>query len=97
VNGLWYCSRGCVEQSVLRTLAHELSSPAETPDGLMSTTGMPAADVTMVRQVDEAAALVADAASTQRAVTVRHGWSERCIWVQIEGATRVSNLLVPAA
>ena len=95
VNGLWYCSRGCVEQSVLRVLVEGLASQVVSRHGRQPSGAASVADVTTVGQVDEAAALVADAASMQRAVTMRHARWERCMWVQIEGPTQVSNLLVP--
>ena len=91
---MWFCSRGCVEQTVLRMLVEGLASQSAPRSGRQFA-GAATADITKVGQVDEAAALVADAASMQRAVTMRHARWERCMWVQIEGPTQVSNLLVP--
>jgi hypothetical protein len=49
-----------------------------------------------VAGLDDAAALVADTASTDRAVTMRHARWDRYTWVQVAGPTQVSNVLVPA-
>lgn len=55
----------------------------------------PAADVVTVRGIDAAAALVADAASTERTVTMRHAQWDGFTWIRVEGPTQVSHVLVP--
>jgi len=55
------------------------------------------ADVVTVPGLDDAAALVADTASADRAVTMRHVRWDRFTWVQVEGPTQISNVLVPEA
>jgi hypothetical protein len=54
-------------------------------------------DVVTVSGLDDAAAVVADTASADRAVTMRHVRWDRFTWVQVEGPTQVSNVLVPDA
>lgn len=57
----------------------------------------PEPDVVTVGGMDDVAALVADTASTDRAVVMRHARWDREMWIQVEGPTDVSNLLVPGA
>jgi hypothetical protein len=51
--------------------------------------------VTVARGVAEAAAVVAEAASSDRAVTMRLARWERFAWVRVEGPAHVANVLVP--
>jgi hypothetical protein len=57
--------------------------------------GAPAREVVTVNDVDAAAALVAETAQIDRAVTMRHASCERYTWVRVEGPTRISDLLLP--
>jgi hypothetical protein len=52
--------------------------------------------VITVAGIDDAAALVAETASADRAVTMRHAQWDRYTWVRVEGPTHVSHVLVPA-
>ena len=52
--------------------------------------------VTAARGVDEAAAVVAETASTDRSVTMRLARWEQFAWVRVEGPVHVANVLVPA-
>jgi len=56
-----------------------------------------AADVLTMGGIAAAASFVADTASTDRAVTMRHAQWGRFTWVRVEGPTQVANLLVPGA
>jgi hypothetical protein len=60
-------------------------------------TDRPDADVVTVSGLDDAAAVVADTASADRAVTMRHARWDRFTWVQVEGPTQLSNVIVPDA
>lgn len=51
--------------------------------------------VSASRGVAEAAAVVAETASTDRTVTMRLARCERFSWIRVEGPTQVSNVLVP--
>jgi hypothetical protein len=53
-------------------------------------------EVVTVGGLDDAAALVADAASSEREVTMRHARWDAYTWVRVEGPTQVSHVLVPA-
>ena len=53
--------------------------------------------VLTVGGLQAAAALVADAASSERAVTMRHAQWDRFTWVRVEGPSQVANVLVPEA
>jgi len=55
------------------------------------------ADVVTLGGIDAAASFVADTASTDRAVTMRHAQWDRFTWIRVEGSSQVSNLLVPGA
>lgn len=55
----------------------------------------PIAEVVTVPGLDDAAAAVAEAASVDREVVMRHASWDRFTWVQVEGATQTSTLLVP--
>jgi hypothetical protein len=68
-----------------RALGEYRSMPGQSPDS----------EVVTVGGIDAAAALVADTASADRAVTMRHAQWDRFTWVRVEGPTLVSNLLVP--
>lgn len=68
-----------------RALAAYASIDDAPRDGQVSTVG----------GLQAAAALVAEAASTERAVTMRHAQWERFTWVRVEGPTQVANVLVP--
>jgi hypothetical protein len=52
-------------------------------------------EVRTVGGIDDAAALVAETASVDRTVTMRHAKWNRFTWVRVEGPTQVSNFLVP--
>ena len=60
-----------------------------------ATVDEPAAEVITVGGIDAAASLVADAASTERTVTMRHAQWDGFTWIRVEGPTQVSNVLVP--
>jgi hypothetical protein len=66
-------------------------------DALAEYESEPSADagVVTVGGLDDAAALVADSASADRAVTMRHAQWDRYTWVRVEGPTHVSDVLVP--
>ena len=59
--------------------------------------GEAVADVVTLRGIDAAASFVADTASADRAVTMRHAQWDRFTWIRVEGPSQVSNLLVPGA
>jgi len=56
-----------------------------------------AADVVTLGGIDAAASFVADTASAERTVTMRHAQWDRFTWIRVEGSSQVSNLLVPGA
>jgi len=56
-----------------------------------------AADVVTLGGIDAAASFVADTASADRTVTMRHAQWDRFTWIRVEGSSQVSNLLVPGA
>jgi hypothetical protein len=58
-------------------------------------TGQSELRVMTVGGIDAAASFVADTASVDRAVTMRHAQWDRFTWVRVEASTHVSNLLVP--
>jgi hypothetical protein len=47
--------------------------------------------------IEAAASFVADAASSDRAVVMRHAQWDRFTWIRVEGQTQVANLLVPVS
>jgi hypothetical protein len=47
--------------------------------------------------IDDAASFVADTASSDRAVVMRHAQWDRFTWIRVEGQTQVANLLVPVS
>jgi hypothetical protein len=51
-------------------------------------------DADLVRTLDAAAARVAERAAHDRAVTMRHVTYDDYVWVRVEGAERVSDLLI---
>jgi hypothetical protein len=51
-------------------------------------------DADLVQTLAAAAALVADRAERDRAITMRHAACDEYVWVRVEGSERVSDLLV---
>ena len=65
-------------------------------DAYRPSTEVPAEVVTL-GGIDAAASFVADTASTDRTVTMRHAQWDRFTWIRVEGSSQVANLLVPGA
>ena len=57
----------------------------------------PSAQLLHVDGIDAAASFVADTASSDRAVVMRHAQWDRFTWIRVEGQTQVANLLVPVS
>lgn len=55
------------------------------------------ADVVTLGGIEAAASFVADTASADRTVTMRHAQWDRFTWIRVEGSSQVANLLVPGA
>ena len=55
------------------------------------------AGVVTLGGIDAAASFVADTASADRNVTMRHAQWDRFTWIRVEGSSQVANLLVPGA
>ena len=56
-----------------------------------------AADVVTLEGIEAAASFVADTASADRTVIMRHAQWDRFTWIRVEGSNQVANLLVPGA
>jgi hypothetical protein len=55
------------------------------------------ADVVTLGGIEAAASFVADTASVDRTVIMRHAQWDRFTWIRVEGSSQVANLLVPGA